>query len=301
MAEKDFKKMLKMNKEKFKCPTCKIRQNTKTAVSPTNSVSSEIFPIDFERYMSHIDAKIDKFATTFSEQIKSDLKELIVSSISAELGAINAKISSFDNMEKSLEFHTVEQDRLKAIIADSVKLIENLQASNDLLRKDFDKLKSKFEEIEQLNRQCNIEIQNVPEINNENVLNIVASLATALNMSIPTEQVRSAHRVAAVKSDRPRNIIVQLATRRLRDDIIAAARVRRSLTTQSLQLSVPVQSIYVNEHLTLANKILYAKVRAAKKQKGYEHAWIRNSKIYVRKHSGDKFIVIKCESDLLKM
>lgn len=301
MSEKDFKKLLPMNKKKFKCPTCKIKQHTKIASSPTSSMTSgsEIFPIDFERYVTHIDEKIDKFATSFSEKIRSDLKELIVSSVSTELGAINTKITSLDNMSSKLP---ELQNRMDSIIQTYETKLAEVHTRCDELAAELHIYKTKVEDMEQSNRQCNIEIQNVPENRAENVLNIVGNLGTALNVPIPLEQVASAHRVRAhVPSARPRNIVVRLSTQRLRDDIIAAARVRRGLTAESLQIPGATQRVYVNEHLTLCNKILYAKARRAQQEKNYEFVWIKNGHIFARKTSGSKFMIIKSENDVLKM
>lgn len=298
MAEKDFRKILPMNKGKWKCPTCKVHQNIKVTSSPSGS---EIFPVDFERYMSHIDAKIDNFAIMFTEKIKNDIKDIITSAIATEISAINNKIASISELEKSLEYHIAEHDRLKSITDDQGRIMKEMKTAHDQLQRDFNSMKLQLGDMEQINRQCNVEIHNVPETKNENVLNIAANLASALSVPIPPEQIRSAHRVASGVPGRPRNIVLQLATRRLRDDVVAAARVRRGLSSQSLQLPAPAQQIYVNEHLTLANKMLYAKVRDAKKQKGYDYVWIRSGKIYARKHSGDKFLVIRCEGDIAKM
>ena len=173
---------------------------------------------------------------------------------------------------------------------------------HDELAAELEVYKTKYDETEQANRQCNIEIHNVPESKTENVLNIVSNLSAALNVPIPTEQVRSAHRVRArAHTDRPRNIVVQLGTRRLRDDIISAARVRRGLTTESLQIAGASQKVYVNEHLTLRNKILYAKVRKAQSENNYEFVWVKNGNIFARKTTGAKYLLLKNENDILKM
>lgn len=247
--------------------------------------------IDTATLIAYIDSKFESLKADWQIQLTQ-----AVQSFDTKLQSMTQTLADYD---LRLDEY---QNRIDATIESYEAKLTEVHNKYDLLTAELDMYKSKYDDMDQVNRQCNIEIQNVPEDKNENVLNIVCNLSDALNVPIPMEQVRSAHRVRArAHSDRPRNIIVQLGTRSLRDDIIAAARVRRGLTAESLKIAGAAQRVYVNEHLTLRNKILYAKVRKVQSEKNYQFVWVRNGNIYARKMAGAKYLLIKNEKDMLKM
>ncbi|KAG7299130.1 hypothetical protein JYU34_017644 [Plutella xylostella] len=127
---------------------------------------------------------------------------------------------------------------------------------------------------------------------------MVETIGTTIGIQIPNSSVTDVHRVASNQpSQKPKNIIVHLSSRRLRDDVIAAARSGRGLTAaQVLEAaaggptacssvaavvaasteSPPSEArVYINEHLTLKNKLLYAKARVCAKDKSYRYIWIK--------------------------
>ncbi|CAH1977268.1 unnamed protein product [Acanthoscelides obtectus] len=56
-----------------------------------------------------------------------------------------------------------------------------------------------------------------------------------------------------------------------------------------LQVSV---TVYVNEHLSLANKILFKEARTVAKNKKYKFVWTKGGQIFVRKDDTSKTIHI---------
>ncbi|CAK1582329.1 unnamed protein product [Parnassius mnemosyne] len=130
-----------------------------------------------------------------------------------------------------------------------------------------------------------------------------------IGVDIKASDIRSVHRVAPkVPNDRPKNIVLQLTTRRLRDDMIAAASSRRTLTTTQLfgsanSAAATAQNtrFYINEHLTLKNKVLFSNARQLAKSKGYKFVWVKNSCILLRKNDDSRVIHIRCTNDLSKI
>ncbi|XP_048488800.1 uncharacterized protein LOC125491278 [Plutella xylostella] len=155
--------------------------------------------------------------------------------------------------------------------------LNDLQTENEKLKKDLIQMERNFEVLDQSSRQFNIEIQNIPENKGEDLIGMTRNIGSLVGVDVPLDSIRSAHRVApAVQRDggggaRPRNVVVQLATRRLRDALLAAARARRDLSTEQLALPTPARRFFVNEHLTFRNKVLYSKARAEQKSKDYKH------------------------------
>lgn len=213
--------------------------------------------------------------------------------------------------KKSLEFISSKYDDLikniEMVLTNNKKLEDKmsvLQEENVNLRQEIESLRDAQDEMEQRSRGCNIDIHGIPEVKGENLMTLLDKMGSTVNVPLPSSSIVSVHRVArghSSPSNRPRNIVVQLSTKRLRDDVIAAVRTRRGLTTEQLGLGVPATNFYVNEHLTLKNKILFAKTRAAGKANGYKYIWVRNGSIMAKKDDLSRVVTIRREGDLQKM
>ncbi|CAG9781843.1 unnamed protein product [Diatraea saccharalis] len=84
------------------------------------------------------------------------------------------------------------------------------------------------------------------------------TLAARLGVSLDEKDVVYAERVGAPPAEggRARRIMVRLSRRHLRDQVLNAARVRRSLRAPN------GHTIYVNERLTRGTRQLFNQVRA---------------------------------------
>lgn len=303
LLEVDFKKILPMNKGKWKCPSCKQRKtqdklNSPIVLNKVNEPMSSIVNLDGNSIIVLMNKNFDTV-------------KLMIEDLRAD---INNKWSKISETVATWESNFIQ---MESTVAALVTANEKLSSENDTLRNDVQSLKSHVEELEQRSRNANIEIQNVPERKGENLMHVIESIGAVIGYPIPPTQVKDVHRVAHnAKSDRPKNIIVQLATRHVRNDVLAAARVRRGLTVAQLQKAMggtPTsglaasesrahdQNIYIKEHLTLKNKILYAEARKAKKEKNYKFVWIKNATILMRKTDDSRVVTIRNSEDLLKL
>ncbi|XP_045537969.1 uncharacterized protein LOC123721907 [Papilio machaon] len=316
LSEKDLNKILPMNKPKWKCVPCKSGPSKSASgksppmppllIDNTHQPRS-IVNIDIDQLKAHFDlsfstinANIESLRADFTEQLKNltstvSLWGTKIVELESEVGALNKKVIKLES--------------------DIVQLSEDKEKiSEELLF-----LKRQVDDSEQKSRLCNIEIQNIPESKNENLLHIVGTIGVLLGVPITEDRVRDCHRVAHNNNstNRPKNIIVQLTSRRLKSEVIAAARIRKNLTleklrkaTTSLKPGEPTtyasggdssQRIYVNEHLTLKNKILFSKVREVAVAKDYKYVWIKNATILLRKNDQSKVIAIRQGDDLEKL
>ena len=85
----------------------------------------------------------------------------------------------------------------------------------------------------------------------------------------------------------------------LKNDFIAAARHYKKLNAGDLGFKGN-NRVYINDHLTLENKLLLNKTKVQAKERGFEHVWVRGYKILVRKNSASPKHYIKTELDLKK-
>lgn len=241
----------------------------------------------------------DQKFTNMQENCKKDFVELL-NPLRSELKAVSDRILSWEDRLSALEAKICHQEEISF----------QLQKENSELREQMRDSHKKLNDIDQASRNCNIEIQNIPYLRNENLIQIVQNIGNLINVEIPVNSIRAVHRVAAARTaagavpqpDRPKNIVLQLTTRRLRDEILHAARVRRNLATDQIGIDVsPPRRLYVNEHLNLTNKILYNRARQAVKDKSYKYVWVKNLCIFVRKTDTSKIIQIRDDSDLCKI
>ncbi|KOB51988.1 Zinc finger DNA binding protein, partial [Operophtera brumata] len=115
-------------------------------------------------------------------------------------------------------------------------------------------LKLELNDREQEALMSDIEIGHLPEEKGENVLHAVTVLAAKLGVALEERDVVFAERLgvtqgagAGAEAPRERRVVVRLARHHLRDQLLQAARVRRSLTATDAGSAAPQRRIFVNE------------------------------------------------------
>lgn len=314
LSEADYKKILPMNLKKWKCTNCK---QVKKASTPSQALCSpkpalflneagdshdnhpSIISIDTGALLKNMNSQF--------QQLSQDMAEL-KNSFNSKLDALAVTIQAWSNKFEELEIN----------VRNMQAQVTAVKEENTLLRTQMDDLKRNMEDQEQKARQCNIEIQNLPEKSSENLIHIALTMGKVLGVPISIDSVKAVHRVPhREQTGRAKNVILELTSRRLRDDVIAAARARRGVTagqlltaaegaaagagTSRLDDRIASQPVFINEHLTLKNKILYSNTRKIARDKQYKWVWIKNASILVRKADNTKVIRIRNDDDLDKL
>lgn len=229
----------------------------------------------------------------------------------AEVSDLNNKFitikKDFDELSNTVVFLSGLQDEQVVINSESREKLRKLENENSSLMCTVSELNARVGQMEQLSRDCNVEVQCVPESRTENVVEVLNKLLHSVSCELPASSVLSVHRVAKLNSDsdRPRSIVAKLATPLLRDSVLAAvtkfnkSKKNKDDKLNSLHLGfASKQPIYVSEHLTPSNKKLHAAARKFAKEKDYLYVWIRNGRIFIRKNNESPFIVVKSEAFL---
>ncbi|KAL4718498.1 hypothetical protein ACJJTC_005006 [Scirpophaga incertulas] len=118
-----------------------------------------------------------------------------------------------------------------------------------------------------------IEVGHLPEEKGENTVHEVMVLAGRLGVPLEARDVVFAERVGARPAEdagRVRRVVVRLASRHLRDELLRAARVRRAGLTAGSGFRV-----YVNERLTGPNRQLFRRVREECRRLHWKYSWTR--------------------------
>jgi hypothetical protein len=210
------------------------------------------------------------------------------------------------DIEKSQNFLSDKYDELLRKLEDNNEIIASMKNTIETLvgtvkEKEviIDNLSARVNHLEQYSRNHNFEISQVQEDDHENLEDIVLTLADKMRIPLTKGDIEVVHRLPA-KQGKIRSIIVQLASRKTRDEFIKKKNEFR-LTNKDVVTNGKDAKIYINENLTPYNKALLFKTKTLAKEKGFSFAWFRFGKILLRKSEGSPVIKISAESDLDKL
>lgn len=186
------------------------------------------------------------------------------------------------------------------------------------LRSTANSLNEQLRVREQQGRINNLEISGIPISNSENLNNIIHNIAAKVGFTLLPTDIDYIHRVRRFNSagnDNTKktdgsgirdsssipNIIVRFSQRLRKNEMLAAVRARRNLTTVDAGLDGPSSPIYVSDHLAPHNKLLNKRTRLLAKQKDYKYVWLSDCKIFVRKNDASNVQRVSNEADLSKI
>ncbi|KAF9420854.1 hypothetical protein HW555_003040 [Spodoptera exigua] len=303
MSASTFKRLSKIARSTWACTNClskKDLESNKIATTDDDSDESEEKADDIRKIIRQ------EIRTTMRAEVK-----IIVSELRKEIDDLRKQLDELklskqtvatfsrdiSDLKTSMQFHADEQADIKKCIND-ISLEGSKQSSLVI-----DNLVAKIDSMEQQARNCNAEICNVPEKRGENLLNIIEMVGSAVRFPICQKDIVSIHRVqhATQQGNKPKNIVVKFASRILRDNLISAYRLTKTLKAEQIGLPGSSATIYINEHLTLKNKQLFRKTREVAASHNYKYVWIKNSTILVRKMDGTSTFAIRTEDDVRKI
>lgn len=267
------------------------RRNKKPAIGPPSptptmcdrdemySIVKEIVQAEFSEILNQFNVSITSTINKELEPIKREMREILES-----MSFMNNK---FEELEKKQ--HSVDE------------LIKKLEAENISLKNTVGDLQIRIDNLEQQSRSNNIEIQCLPENKNENLYSAVTKLGQTVNCEVKEMDILHCTRIAKVNrtSTRPRSIVVQLASPRLRDQLLASIikynqnNPDEKLNSSHFGFAGRGTPVFVAEHLSPTNKALHAAARIKAKEKNYKYVWVRNGRIFVRKSDGAEYVLIK--------
>ncbi|XP_063634819.1 uncharacterized protein LOC134805444 [Cydia splendana] len=238
--------------------------------------------------------------TLLKQELENTVKEITSSlskTIADHLEPIKAEIKE---MKQSMDFMSSQFDDMEVEIGNAKKKMAEMETENRNLKSTVADLTQHINNLEQQSRTNNLEIQCVPENRKENLYTIINNLAQTVGCDI-NSSITNCTRIAKqnTESARPRSIVVQLASPRARDALLAAvlkfnkANPQDKLNCAHLGFSGITSSVFVVEHLSPANKKLHAAARHAAKDKGFKYVWVRNGRIFIRKTDESEVIYIK--------
>lgn len=210
-------------------------------------------------------------------------------------------------LTKALDFFSSKFDELNKTVHDLKSENRELKKDNGVLKDRVGGLETRLNELDQYHRRVNLEIAGVPEVQGENVKEIVAKVIQHVapnHANVSPTDIDVCHRMGkkseAAGNPPPRAIIVRFTTRRARDAVYEGKKKLKSMTSRDLGCREE-RKVYINENLLPSTKVLLSRANAIRKREGYRYLWTWNTKILVRKTETSPPLVIASEEDLLKI
>lgn len=238
--------------------------------------------------------------------LRAELPVILSETLETKLAPIKEQLSE---MQTFANFISAEYDELKRDMSVLITDNRQLQSESNKLRTTVNALTDRLNQMEQVMRESNIEIQGVPEHKAENVISIVKQLANVVSYKLSDADILHCTRVASMnkQSKRPRTIVAKLRSTRCRDELYSSvskynkANAKDKLNSSLLGIAGEKTSVYVSEHLSPINKALHAAARIKAKEMGYMFVWVRNGRIFMRKNETSRFIHVRNEGTLSEL
>lgn len=248
------------------------------------------FSKEFQTSLTNLKADFTKTTDFLGDQIR-DLTVII--------RAVSDRVSHLEQ----------ENERLTSELGAVSRAHE--ESSGAGLHEVIDQLRLDLNDREQATLLNDVEITGVPEFESETCGHIVTSLAVKVGVTLELRDVVSVSRVGPPRTapldgeelPRPRPIVVSLARRSLRDDLLKGARTRRDTITTS-DMGLPQHEpcrIYLNERLTKANRKLFAMAREAGRAHRWRYVWTVAGHICARRDAKSVAKRIRTESDIQRV
>lgn len=141
--------------------------------------------------------------------------------------------------------------------------------------------------LDQYSRKNNFEIDNIEQFEDESIEDIVLKIAGHMKIDLKREEIDAAHRLPQRKNTGPAKIIVQLTSRKKRDEFVRARSQAAPITSTKLVGGNIKSRIYINENLSPFFRELLWKSKIRAKAAGYKFIWYSFGKVLVRKDVTD--------------
>lgn len=279
VTESTYRKMNQQKKSAWRCVLCRESQN-ETLAELVKEIKE--FRADF---------------VTMKDNMLSIKEDLHIAT--QNISDLNSKWSEMVVRVDGMDERLLTVERKVATIATVQKQLTDTQRA-------FDELKQENNNQDQFSRLNNVEIQGIPKKNGENLHSIFYDICTKVGVTLLDTDIDIIHRVQPFRGEgktdtRHPSIIVRFTQRQRKNQLMAAVRARRGLTTADIGMSGAAINVYVNEHLTPVNKLLLKRARDLKTSLNYTYLWIRDCKIFLRKNDKSAIIRVANESDLSKL
>ncbi|KAL0880690.1 hypothetical protein ABMA27_001906 [Loxostege sticticalis] len=229
-----------------------------------------------------------------------------LSSLFTELRQLRHELSEVKHQNREIKTQmTSLSETLKQTLNEHSKQLQHVDLEIANLKSTVGILQQQLAARDQDSLRNHLEISGITEESNENLSHVVLVASRKIGIELAESDIEDVQRVGSrsgkSKTDTqnkiPRPIVVKLLRKCKRDDILRAAKSRRSVTSEDIVAGQP-SKIFFNERLTKENRNLFRDARLRTKEYGFRYCWVRSGNIYVRKGDGKPAIRITSNDDL---
>lgn len=296
VSEVTYRKMGSEKKANWRCISCRNLASPLPQSQSSNLGQPSLFDVLNEIKSFRVD--FNNMKTEFD-----NMKSVVQNSMQC-ITDINNKLITMDGRFDDFNGRLITAEKKISCFSDVQKELIKAQETIFELRQE-NNLQDQF------SRQNNIEISGLPANKGENLMSTLHDLCTIVGFKLCDTDVDTIHRVRPYlgvtgaggnkQPARPPSVVVRFTQRRRKDQLIAAVRSRRGITTADIGLPGAASTLYVSDHLTPTNKLLLKRARELKVENNYSYLWVKDCKILLRKNETSNIIRISNESDLHKI
>lgn len=272
-------KEIKSSHPNWQCSSCVKASTTESPILPNDSESAV--------NISNSDQLADLSSSDISQAIHQ---------MNDDLDKLKATQQQFSNGLTSFGVHLNKLSSMSHQIDEHSDRISGLEDQNLVYKKQIAKLDRRIDDVEQKNRAHNIQIDGIPETNHENLRNVISTLASQLKVVLSTGDITYAARVRSTNKTKVKPVICSLSNFKVMSELIKASRTTKPTATNA-GFPNNNNSVFINEHLTVARKQLLYKAKQFKAANNFEFLWIKDGKIYIKKNKDTKAININVSTD----
>jgi Baculovirus FP protein len=256
-------------------------------------------PVDSEREFN-FDTELVKIQVGLQNKDEPSL-ETVSQAISTILSTLQEVVTALKSQATSYSELLNESKQQTKTIEKLVLELGEVKNENKELKSVNEVLSSKVNDLEQYSKNYNLEVQGIPEQDNENTYTIVTAVANKLGSNITEDDIEFCHRLRkSVRNPaRPASIIVKFYSRQIKEIVLSGKKRYKELRASDLDLdSHNNNKVYINEHLTAVNKNLFYLARNAKQSLGFKYAWTKNGNVFLRKDEVSPVIRVNKPADV---
>lgn len=291
------------------CPSCVCKipkgDNDNVAIRPATPTG-----VNVAQRKKRLITEVDVSGPVTIDDLRAILREELKAQDTRLGRRIDELCSQMNEFRLALDFQNEQFEKLRSENIAQQESLKTLRKENDSLRTAVNSLTTRLNQMDQVSRAPNLEIQCVPENRSENLLTIVKQVGRVINCPVADSEIHYCSRTAKVnhQSTRPRNILVKFSHPRLRDEFLAAVITYNKkhpddkLNTSHLGIGGDKKSsVYVAENLSPENKSLHSAARIRAKELNYKFVWVRAGRIYMRKTETSGFVFVRDMDTLNKL
>ncbi|KAG8315587.1 hypothetical protein J6590_067501 [Homalodisca vitripennis] len=201
-------------------------------------------------------------------------KDFLISTMNSFKNEVFSELQSYSKefkyFKSSIEIFSGKMDNATELmnkITEEMKSAKEearlLREENSYLRTAMQDLEMRMRDMDQYSRISNIEMSGVPVSQNEDLESLLCDISKAINVELKEESVEAAHRVPSYNKKRAAPIVVKFKSRRDKETWINGFKATRPLTADKTNPRMPKEKVFINEHLSPANKQLLSKTKEA--------------------------------------